>query len=170
VGAATNTWVQVGDTDLTGQNLKVMPPGQGSFLQARTNGNFMLFGKVRANNFVRPLIAGLNVFGGGYPLVQSPAGRGMTTQAGFFGTNDFKTADQFMMWRGDTNASLNTYTAYYLLSAARSNSPTLLQWTANGDARLTNQSSNNLFIPDYSTLIRVRSSLTNFTTPLPWNP
>jgi len=170
VGAATNTWVQVGDTDLTGQNLKVMPPGQGSFLQARTNGSFMLFGKVRANDFVRPLSAGLNLFGGGYPLVQSPAGRGMTTGAGFFGTNDFKTADQFMMWRGDTNASLNTYTAYYLLSAARSNSPTLLQWTANGDARLTNQSSNNLFIPDYSTLIRVRSSLTNFTTPLPWNP
>ena len=166
----SNVWAQVGITNATSENARVMPPGQGSFLQARTNGSFMLFGKVRANNFVRPLSAGLNVFGGGYPLVQSPAGRGMTTEAGFFGTNDFKLADQFMMWRGDTNASLNTYTAYYLLSAARPGSPTLLQWTANGDARLNNQSSNNLFIPDYSTLIRVKSSLTNFTTPLPWNP
>jgi len=166
----SNVWAQVGDATLVSQNSRVIPPGQGSFLQARTNGSLMLFGKVRANNFVRPLSTGLNVLGGGYPLVQSPAGRGMTAQAGFFGTNDFKTADQFMMWRGDTRPDLNTYTAYYLLSAARSGSPTLLQWTANGDSRLTNQSSNNFFIPDYSTLIRVKSSITNFTTPLPWNP
>ena len=94
----------------------------------------------------------------------------MTTEAGFFGTNDFKPADQFMVWRGDTRSDLNSHTAYYLFSASRPGRPTLLQWTANGDANLTNQSSNNLFIPDYSTLIRVRSSLTNFTTPLPWNP
>jgi hypothetical protein len=162
--------VQIGDTNLLSQTAKILPPGQGSFLQARTNGTFMLFGKVRANDFVRPLSSGLNLFGGGYPVVQSPAGRGMTTQAGFFGTNDFKTADQFMMWRGDTRPEFNTYTAYYLLSASRSNRPTLLQWTANGDASLTNHSSNNLFISDYSTLIRVQSSLTNFITPLPWNP
>ena len=166
----SNVWAQVGDTNLVSKMSQVIPPGQGSFLQARTNGSFMLFGKVRANDFVRPLSSGLNLFGGGYPVVQSPAGRGMTTQAGFFGTNDFKTADQFMMWRGDTRPEFNTYTAYYLLSASRSNRPTLLQWTANGDANLTNQSSNNFFIPDYSTLIRVQSSLTNFTTPLPWNP
>ncbi|MBJ7259395.1 MAG: carboxypeptidase regulatory-like domain-containing protein, partial [Chthoniobacterales bacterium] len=166
----SNVWAQVGDAAPVSQNARVMPPGQGSFLQARTNGSLMLFGKVRANNFVRPLSTGLNVLGGGYPLVQSPAGRGMTAQAGFFGTNDFKTADQFMMWRGDTRPDLNSYNAYYLLSAARPGSPTLQQWNASGDSRLTNQSSNNFFIPDYSTLIRVKSSLTNFTTPLPWNP
>jgi hypothetical protein len=75
-----------------------------------------------------------------------------------------------MLWRGDTNASLNSYDAYYLLSAAKAGKPTLLQWTKNGDASLVNQSSNNLFPPDYSILIRVQSALTNFTTPLPWNP
>jgi uncharacterized protein (TIGR02597 family) len=166
----SNVWVEVGDATLSNQTAKAMPPGQGSFLQARTNGSLMLFGKVRANKFISPLATGLNVFGGGYPIVQSPAGRNMTQAVGFFGTNDFKTADQFMLWRGDTNASLNSYDAYYLLSAAKAGKPTLLQWTKNGDASLVNQSSNNLFPPDYSILIRVQSALTNFTTPLPWNP
>ncbi|MEY3480609.1 MAG: hypothetical protein RIQ71_1384 [Verrucomicrobiota bacterium] len=168
----TNQWALVGDVNLTSQMAKVMPPGQGSFLQARTNGSFMLFGKVRANNFVSPLATGLNLFGGGYPLAQSPSARVMNRTTGFFATNNFVTADQFMLWRGDTEPSFNSYVPYYLLYAVptRTNQPTLLQWTRNGDNTLVNQSSNNLFVPDYSTLIRVQSAITNYTTPLPWNP
>jgi hypothetical protein len=149
---------------------KVIPPGQGSFLQARTNGTFMLFGKVRANDFVSPLAQGLNLFGGGYPLAQSPAARVMNRTTGFFATNNFVTADQFMLWRGDTEPAFNSYVPYYLLYAAKSGQPTLLQWTRNGDNTLVNVSSNNLFVPDYGTLIRVQSAITNYTTPLPWGP
>jgi large repetitive protein len=166
----TNRWALVGDANLNSQMSKVIPPGQGSFLQARTNGTFMLFGKVRANDFVSPLAQGLNLFGGGYPLAQSPAARVMNRTTGFFATNNFVTADQFMLWRGDTEPAFNSYVPYYLLYATKSGQPTLLQWTRNGDNTLVNVSSNNLFIPDYGTLIRVQSAITNYTTPLPWGP
>jgi hypothetical protein len=118
------------------------------------------------------LAQGLNLFGGGYPLVQSPAARVMNRDTGFFATNNFVTADQFMMWRGDNEPTFNSYVPYYLLYAVptQTNRPTLLQWTRNGDNTLINVSSNNFFVPDYSTLIRVRSALTNYTTPLPWGP
>ena len=168
----SNVWVELGDANLTPQTTKVLPPGQGSFLQARTNGSLMLFGKVRANKFISPLATGLNVFGAGYPLDQSPAGRVMTREVGFFATNNFVNADQFMLWSGDTNPALNTYLSYYLLYAVptKSGQSTLLQWTRNSDNSGVNQSSNNLFAPDYSALIRVRSAITNFSNPLPWNP
>ena len=96
----------------------------------------------------------------------------MTREVGFFATNNFVNADQFMLWSGDTNPALNTYLSYYLLYAVptKSGQSTLLQWTRNSDNSGVNQSSNNLFAPDYSALIRVRSAITNFSNPLPWNP
>jgi hypothetical protein len=118
----------------------------------------------------------MNLVGGGYPLDQSPnrvaatdvtGGRQMTTGAGFFGSRDFKTADSFYLWQGDTTAGVSSYTTYYLLN---STSPAVLRWVKVGDAKLTSVDAATLLSGNRSAFIRVAAARSAYTTPRPWTP
>lgn len=172
-------WVKlVGD--LSDQGASVLPPGQGMFVsKPQFAVQVLSYGEVRDCDFIRPLQAGNNLMGGGYPIDQSAhsanpspyyADRAMAlgeATIGFFGSRDFKTADSFFIWKGDTTAGLDGYDSYFLLSAA---SPVTLRWVKVGDAALNAKDGLGLFLSDRGVFVRAKYALPSYVTPCPWLP
>ncbi|MCX6873530.1 MAG: carboxypeptidase regulatory-like domain-containing protein [Verrucomicrobia bacterium] len=177
----TPTWVTAVAEPYTDRGSDVIPPGQGVFVDKRgTATSILAYGEVRANAFVRPLCAGLNLVGGGYPLDQfargdTPGlyGRAMNlgvAPTGFFGSRDFKTADSFFVWQGDENATANGYDTYYLLNRDTV-VPAQIKWVKVGDIiSLRSHDASPLFLGDRSVFIRVKDPLPAYTIPSPWAP
>ena len=139
---ATARWVDAADAGMADQGNAVIPPGQGMFFNNRTAATSILaYGEVRENDFIRPLAAGNNLVGGGYPVDQSATGahgRAMNLAAGFFGSRDFKTADSFFVWNADATIGAPGYGTYFLLSSCSTAlpQPALIRWAKTGDASL----------------------------------
>ncbi|MEI8084411.1 MAG: hypothetical protein WCI74_21435, partial [Actinomycetes bacterium] len=153
------------------QASSVISPGEGMFVNIRNPATPILaYGEVRENDFVRPLGAGYNLVGGGYPLAQSAngtVGRAMSKAgAGFFGSLSFKTADSFSIWLGDATAGANGYDTYYLLDRPTKSQ---LWWVQIGDAGLVDKDAVELFTGDGAAFIRVASELRGYTMPCPWS-
>ncbi len=168
-------WVAVGDSNLVDRSGEVVVPGQGGFIYSRhgaqPGASFMLFGKVRPNDFVRPLRTGLNNVGGGYPLVQTPDGRAMTPSANSFqGDRDFKKADQFLLWRGDSRQNLNAGYDTYFMTAGTATRPLPPNWVMTGDVTLIPQNAVQHFKPDYSILLKRNGAAPGNRMPSPWKP
>ncbi|MCU0795680.1 MAG: carboxypeptidase regulatory-like domain-containing protein [Akkermansiaceae bacterium] len=168
----TSRWVLMGDAGMTDQGSIVLPPGQGMFFNNRTAPVPLLsYGEVRTYDFVRPLQAGVNLVGGGYPLVQSPTaarGRDMSIASGFFGSRDFKTADSIYVWNQD-HGGVDGYTTYFLLHSTAPQ-PLLQRWARVGDASLLSRDGENLFEGSRATMIRSRNGIDIHVHPLPWTP
>ena len=170
------TWVELGG-DGSNKAATVIPPGQGMFVLRRLSPIAILaYGEVRENKFIRPLCKavsgpGLNLVGGGYPVDQSAngtAGRAMNyASAGFFGSRDFKTADSFFVWQGDTTTGANSYDTYWLL---HSTSPVRDQWVMAGDATLASKDATSLLLSDRAVFIRAAGDLHTYSDPSPWTP
>ncbi len=163
--ASPNRWVEVGDNTLTDAGGTLVPPGHGMFVLSRAPKTITAHGQVRANNFVRPLAAGNNLVGGGYPLDQSPDGRGMTPANGFTANADYTLADQFLVWRGDDNAGQVSYNTYY-----RINWGALQQWTRMPDYSFIDQSAATLFLRHRASLYQMKSPVLGHTYSQPWTP
>jgi len=178
-------WVLAGDNSYADQGGQVLQPGQGLFLNTQTPSapaqDLLAYGEVRANDFVRPLCAGMNLVGGGFPVDQSATDKGEDPLVadsremnltpglnGFFGTRDFKTADSFFIWQGDANAALDGYDTYYLLS--KQTAPVVVRWVKVGDATLTAQDAVKLFLGDRSVFLRVAADHHDYRIPCPWAP
>jgi len=166
-------WVKVGDATLADQAATVLPPGQGSFVLRRNTATLILaYGEVRENDFVNPLCAGTNLTAGGYPLDQSATGTGsraMNLGTGFFGSRDFKTADSFFVWKGDTVVGTNGYDTYFLLNRDTV-IPAQIKWVKQGDVSLTSRDAAQLLLGNASVFLRVKNDLHSYTVPSPWNP
>lgn len=166
-------WVKVGDGTMADQAATVLPPGQGCFVLRRdTATSILAYGDVRANDFIRPLSAGTNLVGGGYPLAQSATGTGsrqMNLATGFFGSRDFKTADSFFVWKGDATPGTNGYDTYYLLHRDTV-VPAQIKWVKVGDATLASRDAAPLLLGDASVFLRVKNDQQTYTIPSPWNP
>jgi len=120
-------------------------------------------GEVRANNFIRPLCSGLNLVGGGYPVVQSATGTGsrqMDVGHGFFGSLDPATADMFSVWQGDATPGATAYNNYYLY-----NPGTAPKWVKTGDSTLAAHDADLLFLGDRSVLVKVKNDVHGYTIP-----
>ena len=179
---ATARWVLAGDDGYADQGGQVLPPGQGVFLNTQTPAipadNLLAYGEVRGNDFIRPLCAGHNLVGGGFPVDQSAtgtgsremnlAGTGPVAENDFFGSRDFKAADSFFVWKGDTDVALDGYDTYYLLS--KQTAPVVVKWVKVGDATLAAQGSELLFQGDRSVFIRAAADLHAYRIPCPWAP
>jgi hypothetical protein len=138
--------------------------------------SLLAYGEVRENDFIRPLCAGHNLVGGGYPIDQSATGAGsreMNLSAvpltSFLGTRDFKTADAFFLWQGDASPGANAYDSYFLLNAAPPD-PAWVKWVKVGDAGLSPWDAAKLFLGERSAFIRVKYDLHTYTIPSPWTP
>ncbi|MCX6876179.1 MAG: carboxypeptidase regulatory-like domain-containing protein [Verrucomicrobia bacterium] len=173
---ATPTWVTAVVEPYPDRGSDVIPPGQGVFVNKRGSATLILaYGEVRANAFVRPLCAGLNLVGGGYPLTQSATGTGSrqmnlgVAPTGFFGSRDFKTADSFFIWQGDANATANGYDTYYLLYSVAPQ-PVMTRWVKVGDARLYSRDAEPILLGDRSVFIRVMEDTHGYIIPSPWTP
>jgi hypothetical protein len=163
----------VNDVTLADRGNSVLPPGQGIFFNNRgTTGSILAYGEVRANDFRRPLSAGANLAGGGYPLDQSATGSGgraMTRAQGFLGSRNFKQADRFLIWNGDAAVPAAGYSSYFLLDGAPVQ-PALVQWTRTGDVSLQPQGDAMLFLGNRSVFIEVAADRFDYLTPSPWTP
>ena len=127
---------------------------------------------MRDNDFVNPLCAGSNLTAGGYPLDQSATGTGsraMNLGTGFFGSRDFKTADSFFVWKGDTVAGTNGYDTYFLLNRDTV-IPAQIKWVKQGDVTLASRDAAALLLGNASVFLRVKNDLHSHTVPSPWNP
>ena len=177
--AATNTywlyanggspkWVRLGDATLADQGNTVLAPGRGLMVLKRgTATSVLAYGGVRANNFVRPLCAGPNLVGGGWPIIQSATGTGsrqMDAAHGFFGSTGPASADTFSVWKGDATRGATAYDNYYLY-----NSGTTSKWVRTGDATLTSFDAEPLFLGDRSVLVQVKNNLYDYTILNPLN-
>jgi uncharacterized repeat protein (TIGR01451 family) len=169
----TARWVSAADAGMADQGASVIPPGQGVFFNNRNVATSVLaYGEVRANDFIRPLAAGNNLVGGGFPVDQSingPGGRAMNTVAGFFGGYDFKTADSAFIWQADSVITASGYHTYYLVDGSPAY-PALLRWVKVGDAALTARDAETLLPGNRSAFIRAKNPVPSYTSPAPWNP
>jgi large repetitive protein len=170
---ATVRWVDAADAGMASQGSAIIPPGQGMFFNNRHSATSILaYGEIRPNDFIRPLAAGSNLVGGGYPLDQSAAGtagRAMNLAAGFFGSMDFKTADAFYVWNADATIGAGGYNTYFLLNSAPIQ-PSLIRWVKTGDSTLLASDSAMLLLGNRSVFLRAKNPLPNYTVPNPWNP
>ena len=170
---ATARWVDAADGGMADQGAHLIPPGQGVFFNNRSAVTSILsYGEVRTNDFIRPLGAGNNLVGGGFPVDQSAnsaLGRAMNPTAGFYGSLDFKTADSFFIWRADTQIGLTGYDSYYLLNGAPIQ-PSLLRWVKVGDASAAVRDSETLLLRNRSAFVRSKNGVSAYKVPSPWVP
>jgi large repetitive protein len=170
---ATARWVSAADAGNTNMGGNVIPPGQGMFFKNRHDPVTLLaFGEVRENPFIRPMRAGNNLVGGGYPIDQSlngTGGRAMNPSTGFFGSTDFKTADTAFIWQADADSAALGYHTYYLANGAPT-FPTLLRWVIVGDKNLVARDSEILLPGNRSAFIRAKDPIPEYTCPAPWSP
>jgi large repetitive protein len=170
---ATARWVNAADAGMLDQGSTVIPSGQGLFFNNRTAINSILaYGEIRENDFIRPLAAGNNLIGGGYPVDQSSAGtngRAMNLAAGFFGSRDFKTADSFFVWNADTTIGAQGYSTYFLLDGAPVQ-PALIRWVKVGDASILPRDAEILLLGNRGVFVRAKNEIPVYTIPSPWEP
>jgi len=164
-------WViGINPTDRSGD---VLVPGQGGFIYSRHpehgGASFMLYGKVRPNDFIRPLKGTLDNVGGGYPLSQSPDGRAMTpVPSGFYPNRSFSSADQFLIWRGDVwQENDANYDTYFLIGGTIAK-PVAPDWLLTGDTKAVKQNAVKHFAPDYSIMLKRKDANPTYKMPLPW--
>lgn len=151
--AGNPKWVLVGDASLADSGGRIINATEGFFVQARTSSPTLpVFGVVRGNDSVCPLIAGSNFVGGSWAGSQSPADRLMTVANGFIGSNVQTNADKIRVWKGDDSTS-QTFTGYFLLKTA-----SLERWVREGDAQLYDQSAVQLFSPFRAAFIQCKTA------------
>ncbi|MCU0749414.1 MAG: hypothetical protein MUF13_07715, partial [Akkermansiaceae bacterium] len=166
-------WVKIGDGDYLDQANAIIAPGMGMFFNNRTAPTSLLaYGEVREHDFVRPLTAGNNLVGGGYPIDQSPVGTGsrqMNLASSFFGSRDFATADSIFLWKADSVINASGYDTYFYLNNAP-RVPHVLRWVKVGDANLVSRDAELLLLGNRSVFLRSRDGSTGYKVPAPWAP
>jgi hypothetical protein len=83
---------------------------------------------------------------------------------GFVGNPDFKLADQFLLWRGDSSPGLTSYNTYFLL-----NTPGFTGWIKHGDVFRNSQDASPVFIRDQSVIVDSKAGFPTWTMPAPWS-
>lgn len=166
-------WVDADDLVPSDKGTTVIPPGQGVFFHNRTApAPLLAYGEVRGHDFRRPLLQGVNLVGGGYPVDQSATGansRQLNLTDGFFGSRNFKTADSFFVWRTDGNAASTGYDTYFLLDGGATQ-PTVKRWVITGDVNIVPRDAELLFKRDAGVMTRVATDKTGYLIPTPWAP
>ena len=159
--------IWVNDGTLIDRSGTVIPPGQGMVVIKRGTATTVLaYGEVRENKFVRPLCAGANLVGGGFPVAQCAVGAGsrqMDLTHGFVAGADQATADMFSIWKGDATSGATGYDDYYLFGSAAG-----AKWVKVGDPTQTSQDANRLFPGNRAALVTVKTDRHAYTMPSPW--
>jgi hypothetical protein len=158
-GASGLKWVTY--DDMSDQGGTIIPPGEAVFIQNPPDQHSLVsLGVVRSNRFVQPLSAGFSLVGAGYPGTATPASRSLLLQA-FTGTLNFKTADQFLLWK-----PAGGFETYYLLNKVTA--PSRRTWVKVGDAGLADQNNQLLFPSDRGTFLNLNGGVPEYSVPAPW--
>lgn len=170
LGAFGTYWVDSADTSgppPVNQDTRCIDPCEGLYVHRRGPAiTVPLYGIVRENDFRCPLTTGHNLIGGGYPMDQSYASRGMTLAAGFDGDTDILAADQVLLWAGDTAVGHVCYNSFYLLDAGAP----YQRWVSAADNFVTALDSTPAFKAARAAFIKRTAGLGGYKVTAPWTP
>ncbi|MBX7207142.1 MAG: DUF1349 domain-containing protein [Verrucomicrobiaceae bacterium] len=159
-------WTREDDATLANAGGRIIDETEGVLVQARSEPvNLTFSGIVRANAISLPLKAGTKLIANPWPGAQSATSLGMTLANGLIGSRNASSADQIHIWKGDAANGTAGYATEFLL-----NSGPLQQWTATGDASLTNLNDALLFGTMRAAFIKSVADKPSFVVPLVWRP
>jgi YVTN family beta-propeller protein len=108
-------WVRTGDAALSSRDNQIIPPGTGVMSKVlRLPKTMTLTGYVRQTPFRRILKTGHNFLALPRPVDSTPNQLDLTTAGGFISSSRQTSADQLLLWAGDTKLGATTYTTYWL--------------------------------------------------------
>lgn len=138
--AGYDKWVQSGDATLADKGSRVVPPGEGWFVQPKAAMNGLLpgWGLVRDHSFRQVLNAGTSFVSLGFPLTLTPTTNHLLIDDGFLATNSALTSDKFLLWTGDDTPPGVSWQSYWYWIGNGSYST---RWVKLGDANFSDQNS-----------------------------
>lgn len=169
---STERWVKSGDSTLSNQGERLVPPGEGFLVRAKAAGvprTLVGVGMVRDRVFRQPLEAGTQLVSLGFPVEATFSSNALLSSDGFVGTNAPATSDRVSVWRGDSIGGATGWIGgNYWLFAPGGSSPAW--WALEGDGSLTNRTSTVSFPRERCLLIRSTTNKPARAVPLPWVP
>ncbi len=159
-------WVSSTDLTLSDAGNTIVPAGAGAFIHPKgglASGAFS--GRVRSNPFAAPLGSGMTFVGGGWPLDQSPYGRGQTTGNGFVANRSASRADKVLFWKADSVFGGSGYENSAFLTVGG-----VPRWAGESDPALQSQNAVSLYRSFRAQFYKPLSPRAGFVLPLPWTP
>ncbi len=151
-GDAYHYWVVATDRTGTNQNLRVLAPGQGMFVNLRDHESHLLVtGEVRRTRFPQPLQEGFNLLAEPFPVSQSPQGRHWLASDGFQAGRRAGQAANLHVWGGDLGDEQVGFQIYYLLDAGAP----YQYWTSASDLQAPNLNESELLRFDRAAFLKV---------------
>ncbi len=160
-------WVRTDDATLADAGGRIIPPGEGFFVDRRADSLTVLdVGEVRSHRMARVLTAGTTLVTSGWPLPGSPVSWGLRLADGFTGNTNPVLADNFQTWRGDAPGGQQALRSFFLLEAG----PPWQYWADKSDALLGNQNEVPHFAPGRGVFLQLRATVPDSFEPCPWTP
>jgi len=145
------------------QGGRVIAPGEGILFKrpsAAPSSRLVFRGQVRANPFVQPLQAGLNLTASPFPLVASPASIGLTDPLfAFKASTKVEEADQFLLYQN------NAFRVFYFLDH-----PTLADRWREVVPSSPNYNDSLIFNPTEAIVFKRINASPGYRIPLRWSP
>ncbi len=158
-------WIKADDTSLSNAGGRIIAPGEGMFLKSSRNTSMILGGHLRMNSFVQVLRPGQSLLAQPFPLAGSPALSGFNSTNGLIASSQNTSADQLLIWNGDTTGGKSAFNTIWYAQLATS-----AHWVSANDATLADQSNAPLFQPNRAVFLkRTSSTTTTVVIPVRWN-
>jgi len=141
----------------------VIAPGEGMLLKrppAAPSSRLVMQGQVRANPFIQPLKAGLNLLGSPFPIAASPASRGLLDPlAAFVPSTAVEQADQIHLYQN------NAFRVFYFLDH-----PTLADQWREVIPNSPDSNGVSIFNPTEAAFFKRTNPSASYRVPLLWTP
>jgi len=145
------------------QDGRVIAPGEGMLLKrppAAPSSRLVMQGQVRANPFIQPLKAGLNLLGSPFPIAASPASRGLLDPlAAFVPSTAVELADQIHLYQN------NAFRVFYFLDH-----PTLADQWREVIPNSPDSNGVSIFNPTEAAFFKRTNPSASYRVPLLWTP
>ncbi len=158
-------WVSADNTSLANAGGTIVEPGEGMFIKSSRNISMVVGGHVRTNPFVQVLRPGQIFLALPFPLASSAASNGFNTTNGLVASAQTRSADQLLIWGGDSLPRVAAFNTFWLTQAGK-----IEFWIREDDAKKANQSGALLFQPHRAFILkRGSAATTTVLIPMRWN-
>jgi protocatechuate 3,4-dioxygenase beta subunit len=114
-GSFAPQWLSADGWKGDGDAGRIIAPGEGLLVHVRSGSVPVTFtGAVRSTPYVRPVVAGMQLIGSGFPVAHTAHSLGLTPEAGFTTASTPAQATRIRLWKGDATPGDNTYRSLYL--------------------------------------------------------
>ncbi|MEN3943514.1 putative Ig domain-containing protein [Prosthecobacter sp. SYSU 5D2] len=114
-GSFASHWMSGDGWQGEGGAARTIAPGEGLFVHIRNGSVPVTFtGAVRSTPFARPVTAGMQLVGSGFPVTHTVQSLGLTAEAGFTASGTPEQSTRLRLWKGDVTPGDNSYRSLYL--------------------------------------------------------